>query len=1193
MRRWTLSILIGMLVVSGCSDDEDGTADSTDVGSDASSDMGTDVSSDMGTDASVDSLGDLSTDGSGDLAACEGCWIGGSCYADEEVNPENPCEICDTSDNAENWADNDGAECDDEVFCNGADTCLGGVCDGHDGDPCADDGDWCTGDESCDLDEDECTHSGSPCTEDQLCDGPNTQCCDPEDGWTCNDDGDVVWLDSCEREGGVVEDCDETRGICLDEEGRCACDPGWTGADCSRCLIYVDGQDGDDEADGDSWDQALATVSAALDDADDAGCEIWVTGDRYTPLGEGRSATFELRGSVGLYGGFAGDEVLRDQRDTMTNVSVLSGDLGEMGDPSDNAYHVLAALAGTDGAVVDGFIVQDGHADHESEADDQCGGGMLIKGASPMVSDVSFFQHSARRGGAICLLDASPTFDGVSVDSNVALDGSGGSDGGDGGALYVDAGSPTFIDVAFGGNQAGDGGNGTSGGGDGGRGGAVFISDATPTFDTCFFMMNTAGEGGDSVEPGGGGNGGDGGAVFVLDSDPLFADCYFDANVTGAAGVGDNVFGDAGDGGALFNLGSTVVVRGGYFNFNATAAGPGGLNDGGDGGSGGAIFSENSPLTVSGTQFHGNTCGAGGDGVNPGNGGWGGALSNVTSDAIITFSLFISNAAGAGGEGGASGGLGGGGGAVNNIASSLTIAGCKFRDNAAGNGGSGTLHGGSGGSGGAIANNPPSPLTVFSCDFVGNAAGDGESSYSGGDGGWGGAILSLADGAVLANDTFVNNRAGNGAEGSGGSSGVEGLGGALCDGEVTSTIVNSILRGDSPSEISGAPIVTYSNVEGGHEGEGNIDADPLLLNFGQHPWTLDLHLRPGSPCIDAGDSAALPADTVDLDGDEDTGEAAPIDLDRRVRVLDDGVDIGAYEFGELTEGDLAVTAGVGVSATAVIRFDDFLDVDTVGTPANFSISPAIAVTTSALGSDPRTVELTLGSALDWCSEYTATASGVTDYWGNGLGEDTEVTFRAGIVELWDPFEDTDLDGWTVVDSGDTGGPSLWEVEDGRMYESSSISGGTSGDTLGRSGTVLLWNDTSALDWEDYRVQVTLGSSTAGDIGIVFRYIDPNNYYKLVLSETGEYTALIRMAGGSEETLATQGTGYSRDIEYVLNVSIVGDTISCEMEVPWGMMTLFSVPTNDPTPLTSGTIGLYSADNPGAWFDSVAADLDCP
>ena len=162
-----------------------------------------------------------------------------------------------------------------------------------------------------------------------------------------------------------------------------------------------------------------------------------------------------------------------------------------------------------------------------------------------------------------------------------------------------------------------------------------------------------------------------------------------------------------------------------------------------------------------------------------------------------------------------------------------------------------------------------------------------------------------------------------------------------------------------------------------------------------------------------------------------------------------------------------------------------------------------------------------------------------------------------------------------------------------MYESSSISGGTSGDTLGRSGTVLLWNDTSALDWEDYRVQVTLGSSTAGDIGIVFRYIDPNNYYKLVLSETGEYTALIRMAGGSEETLATQGTGYSRDIEYVLNVSIVGDTISCEMEVPWGMMTLFSVPTNDPTPLTSGTIGLYSADNPGAWFDSVAADLDCP
>ena len=48
-------------------------------------------------------------------------------------------------------------------------------------------------------------------------------------------------------------------------------------------------------------------------------------------------------------------------------------------------------------------------------------------------------------------------------------------------------------------------------------------------------------------------------------------------------------------------------------------------------------------------------------------------------------------------------------------------------------------------------------------------------------------------------------------------------------------------------------------------------------------WTYDdlgdLRLRPGSPCIDDANNAAVPPDINDLDGDENTSEPIPVDLD--------------------------------------------------------------------------------------------------------------------------------------------------------------------------------------------------------------------------------------------------------------------------------------------------------------------------
>ena len=68
------------------------------------------------------------------------------------------------------------------------------------------------------------------------------------------------------------------------------------------------------------------------------------------------------------------------------------------------------------------------------------------------------------------------------------------------------------------------------------------------------------------------------------------------------------------------------------------------------------------------------------------------------------------------------------------------------------------------------------------------------------------------------------------------------------------TVTNCILWGDSPDEMydqDSTPSVTYSDIQGGHTGIGNIDADPLFMDGANG----DLHLQQGSPCIDAGDNS--------------------------------------------------------------------------------------------------------------------------------------------------------------------------------------------------------------------------------------------------------------------------------------------------------------------------------------------------
>lgn len=323
--------------------------------------------------------------------------------------------------------------------------------------------------------------------------------------------------------------------------------------------------------------------------------------------------------------------------------------------------------------------------------------------------------------------------------------------------------------------------------------------------------------------------------------------------------------GDAVSGGGMRNIGSSPTVDNCRFVENEAAVGAG-------------MYNENSNPTVTDCTFVGNSTfyGAGG-----------GMANTYSSNPLLIDCVFRQN----------TGGLAGGG--LQAIYSNVTAVNCKFIENSAERGGGmKTMYG---------------SAMLVNCRFEGNTAL------------FGGGMLDQSDNLMIINTIFTGNMADYGGgmyDGSDknatvtnctfvGNSANDNHGGAIRSSSAgTTTVTNCILWNNDGGSIGGiSPTVTYSDIEGGFPGTGNIDAEPLFAD----PDNGDYQLSPGSPCIDAADNTAVPADISDLDGDADTAEPIPLDLDGSPRFIDDPntedtgmpdpknlklpiVDMGAFEF---------------------------------------------------------------------------------------------------------------------------------------------------------------------------------------------------------------------------------------------------------------------------------------------------------
>src|SRR5690242_9966911 len=94
--------------------------------------------------------------------------------------------------------------------------------------------------------------------------------------------------------------------------------------DASATVRYVNaGAPGANN--GNSWADAYADLQAALAAAQQ-GDELWVAAGTYKPTnGTNRDLSFIMKTGVGIYGGFAGSETDRTQRNFNGNITILSG----------------------------------------------------------------------------------------------------------------------------------------------------------------------------------------------------------------------------------------------------------------------------------------------------------------------------------------------------------------------------------------------------------------------------------------------------------------------------------------------------------------------------------------------------------------------------------------------------------------------------------------------------------------------------------------------------------------------------------------------------------------------------------------------------------------------------------------------------------------------------------------------------
>ncbi len=251
----------------------------------------------------------------------------------------------------------------------------------------------------CHFIEGDCNNNGT----NDACEGedPDTGEHPPVD---CNDNG---FSDLCDTLNGTSTDCD---GNGLPDECQLDCNDNAVPDVCEMlpapAVLYVD-QHAPGTGNGGSWADAfkeLRTATCVASQFHPSVQEIWVAEGTYKPAPPNGSRTARFGfGDMSAYGGFAGTETHRDQRDPAAHPTILSGDLNGDDGPDfqnyiDNAV-VVVHFVSESLRTLDGFTITGGNGGGSNSS---YYGALRISGTPPNVVNCVFAHNrNTGQGGAV------------------------------------------------------------------------------------------------------------------------------------------------------------------------------------------------------------------------------------------------------------------------------------------------------------------------------------------------------------------------------------------------------------------------------------------------------------------------------------------------------------------------------------------------------------------------------------------------------------------------------------------------------------------------------------------------------------------------------------------------------------------------------------------------------------------------
>ena len=204
---------------------------------------------------------------------------------------------------------------------------------------------------------------------------------------------------------------------------------------------------------------------------------------------------------------------------------------------------------------------------------------------------------------------------------------------------------------------------------------------------------------------------------------------------------------------------------------------------------------------------------------------------------------------------------------------------------------------------------------------------------------------------------------------------------------------------------------------------------------------------------------------------------------------------------------------------------------------------------------------------------------------NAFGSDTQnFLINVGVAPsflLSDNFNDSNFDGWTIVDEGTANAPSAWSAATGTLIQSSNILSFPSGAAVLPKPGTYAQSDAGAA-WSDYVFSSTIRSNDNDVLGVMFRMQDSSNYYRFSWDQQRPGRRLVKQVGGGFTLLVEDAVPYVSGQLYNLEITVDGSTIEVQID---GMLILSAVDGD----LASDTIALYSWGNQGSESDNILVE----